>query len=261
MHQSSNNRLVHITKLSRSHTPEHPNDQEPTSANKPDSAEHSNTVQHNTHVNSSALLLSLISVLVRAVANIDAVHAASVKDDSSQRQIAEHPRQDDSGAETLVIVLVFFLRQDDTLGSFPLGGEDAELGFVLRVEIGVVRWDCDVDFAAGFEVCCRELFGLVVTFCSPCDVVGVAEGVDVEDVDVGGSQEEVLDEAGCHMPGIEEEDRGEEVEEPSRAHADNEREEELIREKHGEGEASLIDLFHDRLDSDEDGGKEEVAVE
>ena len=90
--------------------------------------------------------------------------------------------------------------------------------------------------------------------------MSVAEGVDVEDVDVGGSQEEVLDEAGSHMPGIEEEDRGEEVEKPSRAHADNQREEELVREKHGEGEASLIDLLHDGLDSDEDRGEEEVAV-
>lgn len=62
------------------------------------------------------------------------------------------------------------------------------------------------------------------------------------------------------MPGVEEEDRGKEVEKPSGAHADNEREEELVREKHGEGEASLIDLFHDGLDRDEDRGEEEVAV-
>ena len=91
--------------------------------------------------------------------------------------------------------------------------------------------------------------------------MGVTEGVDVEDVDVGGSQEEVLDEAGCHMPGIEEKDRGEEVEKPCRAHADNEREEELVCEKHGEGEASLIDLLHNGLDRNEDRGEEEVAVE
>ena len=36
--------------------------------------------------------------------------------------------------------------------------------------------------------------------------MGVAEGVDVEDVDVGGCQEEVLDEGGEHVPWVEEEE-------------------------------------------------------
>ena len=54
------------------------------------------------------------------------------------------------------------------------------------------------------------------------------------------------------MPGIEEEDGGEEVEEPCRAHADYEGEEQLVGEQHGEGEATLVDLFHDGFDGDED---------
>lgn len=54
------------------------------------------------------------------------------------------------------------------------------------------------------------------------------------------------------MPGIEEEDGGEEVEEPCRAHADDEGEEQLVGEQHGEGEATLVDLFHDGFDGDED---------
>jgi hypothetical protein len=69
-----------------------------------------------------------------------------------------------------------------------------------------------------------------------------------------------LDEAGGHVPGVEEEDGGEEVEEPGGAHADDEGEEELVCEEHGEGEAAFVDLFHDGFDGDEDGGEEEVAV-
>ena len=205
----------------RSNTPEHSHNQEPTSADEPDATEDSNTVQHDTHVNGSTLLLGLIGRLVGGPADIDAVDTARVQNDSREGEVAEHPGEDDGGAETLVVVLVLFLRGDVALGSFPLGSESAQLGLVLGVQVCVVGGDCDVDFAAGFDVGCGQLFGFVVSFGAPCDVVGVAEGVDVEDVDVGGSQEEVLDEAGCHMPGIEEEDRGEQVKKPSRAHADN----------------------------------------
>ena len=49
--------------------------------------------------------------------------------------------------------------------------------------------DVDVDFSAGFEVGGGELGGFVVAFGAPGDVVGVAEGVYVEDVDVGGGEE------------------------------------------------------------------------
>jgi hypothetical protein len=216
--------------LSRSNTPEHPHNQEPTSANKPNPTEDRNTIQHNTHVNRSALLLSLVSRLIRAATNVNAINTSSIEDDSRERKVAEHPREDDGGAETLVIILVLLLRGDVTLGSLPFRLESAEFRLVLGVEVGVVGGDCDVDLAAGFYVCRGQFLGLVVALCAPGDVVGVAEGVDVEDVDVGGGEEEVLQEAGGHVPGVEEEDGGEEVEEPGRAHADNEGEEELVGE-------------------------------
>lgn len=54
--------------------------------------------------------------------------------------------------------------------------------------------DGDVDFASRFEIGGGEFGGFVVALGAPGDVVGVAEGVDVEDVDVGGGEEEVLDE-------------------------------------------------------------------
>jgi hypothetical protein len=246
--------------LARSNTPKHPHNQKPASANKPDPTEDGHTIQHNTHVNRSALLLSLISRLIRAATDIDAIDTSSIEDDSRESQVAEHPGEDDSRAETLVIILVLLLRGDVALRSLPFRLESAEFRLVLGVEVGVVGGDCDVDLAAGFDVCRGEFLGLVVALCAPGDVVGVAEGVDVEDVDVSGGEEEVLQEAGGHVPGVEEEDGGEEVEEPGRAHADDEGEEELVGEEHGEGEAAFVDLFHDGFDRDEDRGEEEVSV-
>jgi len=62
--------------------------------------------------------------------------------------------------------------------------------------------DVDVDFAAGLEVGDFEFWGFVVTFGAPGDVVGVAEGVDVEDVDVGGGEKEVLEELWGDLGGV-----------------------------------------------------------
>ena len=228
-----------------SNTPENPDNQEPASANKPDRTQRRNTVQHDSHVNGSALLLGLVGRLVRRAADVDSIDAARVQHDGREGQVAEHPGEDDGGAEPFVVVLVLFLRGDDAFRGFPFGGEGAEFGLVLGVEVCVVGGDVDVDFAAGFDVGGGQLFGFVVALCTPGDVVGVAEGVDVEDVDVCRSEEEVLQEAGGHVPGVEEEDGGEEVEEPGGAHADDEGEEELVGEEHGEGEAAGVDLFHD----------------
>lgn len=255
-------RISYNKSISKSslHTPEQPHNQEPARADKSDSTEHSDTVQHNAHVDRRALLLSLVSVLVSAATDIDTVDTTGVEHDSSESQVAEHPSEDNGRAETLVIILVLLLLRDDALGSLPLGGKSAEFGLVLRVEIGVVGGNVDVDFAARFERRGGQFLGLVVALGAPGDVVGVAEGVDVEDVDVGGRQEEVLQEAGGHVPWVEEEERGEEVQQPGRAHTDDEGEEELVREEHGEREAAGVDLFHDGLDGDEDRGEEEVTA-
>lgn len=44
------------------------------------------------------------------------------------------------------------------------------------------------------------------------------------------------------MPRVEEEERGDKVEEPGGAHGDDEGEEEFVGEEHGEAEAALGDL-------------------
>lgn len=50
----------------------------------------------------------------------------------------------------------------------------------------VVCGDCDVYAARGFYGRGGEFGGFVIAFCAPGYVVGVAEGVDVENVNVGG---------------------------------------------------------------------------
>lgn len=55
----------------------------------------------------------------------------------------------------------------------------------------------DVDLTAGLKVRRGQFLGLVISLGTPCDIVGVAERVDVEDVDVGWGEEDVLDELVC----------------------------------------------------------------
>ena len=62
--------------------------------------------------------------------------------------------------------------------------------------------------------------GLVGALSSPRDVVPVGEGVNVEDVGEGGHEEQVLQEGGEHVPGIEVQEGGDEVETEGRDHGD-----------------------------------------
>ena len=156
---------------------------------------------------------------------------------------------------------MFFLLADDFLGGDVFRAEAAEFGLVLRIQVGVVGGDGDVDFATGFEVRRGQFLRFVVAFRAPGDVVGVAEGVDVEDVDVGGGEEEVLHERGDHVPRVEEKDAGDEVEEVCRGHGDDERAEDGVREELGEADSAVcLDLLLHGFDRDEDGGEEEVPV-
>ena len=63
-------------------------------------------------------------------------------------------------------------------------GEKAEFFFILVVEIAIVLRNCNVDFAAELDVNFVQLGGFVVAFSTPCYVVGVAEGIDVENVNI-----------------------------------------------------------------------------
>lgn len=89
--------------------------------------------------------------------------------------------------------------------------------------------------------------------------MGVAEGVDVEDVDVGGGEGEVLEEGGEHVPGVEEEEGHHEPEDVGRDEGDDQGEEDLVLEELADGEGGVQSEFVlDRLHGDKDGGKHEV---
>ena len=79
----------------------------------------------------------------------------------------------------------------DFLGGF--GGEEAKFRIILVVQIAVVLGSLELYLTAGFDVRGGEFLGFVIAFGSPRDVVSVAEGIDVQDIDVGWGEEEVLD--------------------------------------------------------------------
>lgn len=70
----------------------------------------------------------------------------------------------------------------------------AHLGVVLGVEVAVILGNIDVNFAARFEVGDFKFGRFVVAFSTPSDVVGIAESIDIEDVNVGRGKEQILDE-------------------------------------------------------------------
>lgn len=82
----------------------------------------------------------------------------------------------------------------------------------------------------------------VVAFGAPGDVVGVAEGVDLQRADVRGEEGEVLRGRGEHVPGIEVEEGHEEVEADGGGGGDDEVGEEVVAQfQGGGGEAELQD--------------------
>lgn len=89
--------------------------------------------------------------------------------------------------------------------------------------------------------------------------MGVAEGVDVEDVGVGGREEHVLHHGGDHVPGVEHEEGSDQPDAVGGDDGDDECVEELVTEEVGEGEA-ILDVGLDGNDGDVDGCEHQVAV-
>lgn len=89
--------------------------------------------------------------------------------------------------------------------------------------------------------------------------MGVAEGIDVENVDVSWRQEKVLDEGGEHVPGVEEEEGDKEVEDVGGEQGDDEREEDLVLPNVGDGEGVGRDFGLDGFNCNEDGCEHQVS--
>jgi len=64
----------------------------------------------------------------------------------------------------------------------------------LGVQITIILGNVDIDLATRLQSCRRQLLGFVVALGTPRDVVGITEGVDIENVDVCWGEEDVLDE-------------------------------------------------------------------
>lgn len=76
--------------------------------------------------------------------------------------------------------------------------------------------------------------------------MGVAKGVDVENIDKAGRHEYVLDQTGEHVPGIQEEDTGEEVHDIGGAYGHQNVSEGGLFQEREEGAVCVMPLFHHR---------------
>ena len=196
-----------------SHPSKHPNNQKPHRPHKLKKRQSSHRPQHHSHIDITRRIIVQIHRIGIRLRGPETGQTARVKHHGREREIADEPEDDDAGAETFVVILLDLFCSAFALLRWGFNHDFAHFGFVLSVKVAVVGGDVDVDFAAWFGGYGAEFFGLVVAFGSPCDVVGVAEGVDVEDVDVGWGEEEVLEEGGEHVPGVEEEEGDDEPEE------------------------------------------------
>ena len=116
-------------------------------------------------------------------------------------------------------------------------GDGGDFDAIAEVAEGLVVAGVDVKLFGGhFELDCLALAAggaqirvdYIVTFGAPGDVVGIAEGVDLQRADVGGEEEEVLCGGGKHVPGVEVEEGHEEVKAYGRDGGDDEVGEDII---------------------------------
>jgi len=89
----------------------------------------------------------------------------------------------------------------------------------------------------------------VVALGAPGDVVGVAEGVDLQGADVGGEEGEVLRRRGEHVPGVEVEEGHEEVQAQGGARGDDQVREDVVAER--EARAGVLELRDDDVEGRE----------
>lgn len=131
----------------------------------------------------------------RCVVSRQAVQSCGVQDASRECEVRKHPHKDDAGPESSVVVLLLLRLTRHLLLFHWLDREGVHLELVLLIEIFVIRGNVHVGFAIDRGDCTiLDGRGDVGALGTPRDIVCVTKGVDVEDVNVGGREEEVLDE-------------------------------------------------------------------
>ena len=134
-------------------------------------------------------------------------------DRHGKKSIGEDPESDEARTERFVRV---FERLLGILLGRDVRRERAFDGLLeLRVDICLceIHFLDHVAFAIGSLLRFRrgESVGFVSALGTPGDIVPVAESVDHEDVDVAAHQQEILAEAGEHVPWVEVEEAGDVV--------------------------------------------------
>lgn len=172
----------------------HPNNQVPHRTDELEARQTSNTPKNDLHVDQGALALRGVFAIAGRGCVVESFETGSAQDHGTQSEVTEDPGEHDSTTESLVVVCLLFFLGDNLDLLRGLHGELGELGFVLGIKVTIVLGDVNVDLATGLEVGRGQFLGLVISFGTPGDIVGVTEGVDIEDVDVGWREQDILDE-------------------------------------------------------------------
>lgn len=119
--------------------------------------------------------------------------AVGFADGHGEHGVGDHPGHHHVGADGFIVVFLLLGLADGVLCYFEAVAQVAEGFVVAGVDVELFRGHFEFDGVAlsgdgGAEVD----VDYVVPFCAPGDVVGVAEGVDLEGADVGGKEGEVL---------------------------------------------------------------------
>lgn len=154
-------------------------------------------------------------------------------DSHRKHRVGHHPRDDHVRAHGAVVVFLLLGLADAGLDHFEAVAEVAQGFVVAGVDVELLAGHLELDGVAladgGAEVDVDD----VVAFGAPGDVVGVAEGVDLQGADVGGEEGEVLRRGGEHVPGVEVEEGHEEVEADGGSGGDDEVGEDVVAEFEG----------------------------
>ena len=125
---------------------------------------------------------------------VERFQTSCTQHNSTKCKIAEYPCQHDGTTESFVVICLTVLFRNDLDLFWRLHRKLGKFGFILCIEVAVILGNVHVHLATGFEGCRWQLLGLVIALGTPGDIMGVAEGVDVKDVDVGRGQKYVLNE-------------------------------------------------------------------
>lgn len=134
-------------------------------------------------------------------------------DTHSQEGVAENPKGDETSTETLVRILQGLLIMLNGSNKGCQGALDGRLELTVDIGLRFIDFlnDCILAAFVLGGLGRGQRISLVRTLGTPRHIVPVAEGIDVEDVDVGGLQDHVGRERGEHVPRVGVHERGDKV--------------------------------------------------